>query len=332
MTWHPTMEADPPEIGAEAMAYQNRLSDAYVRRDNDFCRYTLPGYQTAHSWTYDRYRSKYGQAAEASNLFRCHQLRDDALPMQVRAFAQAGFALSDLYCRTFFRRLALHSNVRRFDHSVVNGVGTLASAIMGLASVGSAATAAVGTAFGTADSAFTSYDATFLVEPDPSLLEQDVLKRQGDVEIQFDTEWRDSTKHLTYYDANKYIERHASYCTFYGMKAIINANLKSDSKTDAKKTDEKANIDLASIETAVRGYVDSLSDKKAKAAARTKFGDLAAALASYVAAGKTDEKANAQVDALSKELEFYKSNKSDAEAKRLDKQIDASLTALKAAK
>lgn len=328
--YHPTMESDPPELGAEAIAYQNRLADAYQFKDSALCRYIQPGYQTRHSYTYDRYHPP----SDATTVFRCYELKDKPNAEEVRAFAQAGFALSDLYCRTFFRRLALHSNERRYSHSVVNGVGTLASAIMGLASVGSAATGAVGTAFGTADAAFTNYDATFLVEPDPSLLQQDVMKRQGDVESDFDTAWTDKKKPaLTYYDANKYIERHAAFCTFYGMKAIINANLKSDSKTDnANKTDEKPKIDVAGIITSVSKYAAARTDKNGQAAANKKLWELSAALQGYVSSGKNDTKANNAIDALSSALALYQKDKSEAEAKVVDQQIDKTVAALNAVK
>lgn len=326
--FHPTMESDPPQVGAEAILYQNRLEEAYVKSHSTVCQYTDINYQSKDSYTYRRYHRKAdgkNPKESAKRDFSCMKLADGASQEQVRGFAQAGFALSDLYCRTFFRRLALRSNIRRFDHSVVNGVGTLASAIMGLASAGSAATGAVGAGFGTADSIFSNYDATFVVQPDPSLLEEDVIRQQQGAETAFMSGLSSTS---TYYDANKAIERHAYFCTFYGMKAIINSNLQKDASTAAATI--KSKIDSAALATLSRGlavYAKSLTDKKAKSAFLPKEAEILGKVAVYLGTAKADAKIDAQIDSLSTILSNYKTEtKAD-----IDKQIDATIAVLASA-
>jgi hypothetical protein len=223
--WRPTMEADPAETGAEGFIYMDELSKAYQdgSKDNPFCNYARESYQEREKYTLSRYKThpegKPRQSARKD--FRCLVFRDlpsgnDGAPA-VRAYSLAGFALSDLYCRNFFRRVGAHASKRGFGRDVINDVGTAMAAILGLASAGSAATGGVAAGFGIAESGFADYDKEFLVSADLPSVEKQVIATQQD----YMKTYLDAKMPGSYFEAAMAIQQHANFCSFLGMRALI---------------------------------------------------------------------------------------------------------------
>lgn len=221
------MEADPTEIGAESIVLQNQLSLAYTRdrpnrlqadagADPDICRYTQPSYQELNKYAYTRHSSGGGKST-ATDKFRCLYLREDPAPADVRNHLLAGIALSDLYCDTYFRRIARRWNERLFLRNTTNDVGAAVSAILGLAKAGSGITGGVGAGFGLADGAFRNYDNVFVVSPDLPAMQNLVKENQKRVR-----EEALAAGLTDFYSAQSRIIEYARLCSYTGMKGLLN--------------------------------------------------------------------------------------------------------------
>lgn len=219
-----TMEADPTEIGAESIALQNELGLAYTRtppgfadKAADLCRYTQPSFQEQNKHAYSRHYD--GFTDSGADKFRCIYLREPkSSSNEVNRHLLAGFALSDLYCDQFFRRIARRWNERLFLRNTTNDVGAAISAVLGLAKAGSGVTGGVGAGFGLADSAFRNYDNVFVVSPDLPAMQKLVREHQ--------TRFRDETLAAIpsdYYTAQTKIVQYAQLCSYTGMKGLLNA-------------------------------------------------------------------------------------------------------------
>ena len=244
---HPTFESDPPELGGEGLIYQNELSAAYVREEDraGLCKSTRPSYQESRKWNYQRHAE---QGKSTEDKFRCLQFApiDPGAKgtAQIARHMSAGFALSDLYCRNYFSRIALHSRQRGFARTSSNDVGTAISGILGLASAGVKATSGVGVGFGLADGFFRNYDESFLVGPDLAIVKSAVLSEQDSIK-------KTTVGNLptSYADANMVIKRHADACSYVGMKQLLNQKV-TNSPTDSKAAliDYIANFQISQAE------------------------------------------------------------------------------------
>lgn len=263
----PTFEADPAELGVEGLIYQNELSAAYVRIEDESgnCQATRPSFQEAQKWSYRRYGTTPGKtAAERFACLRFTPIASGAEgAAQVARHLNAGFALSDLYCRNYFSRIALHSRKRGFWRTSTNDVGTAISGILGLASAGVSATSGVGIGFGLADGFFRNYDESFLVGPDLAVVQSAVLGEQKKLK-----EGVLAKMPNNFADANMAIKQHADACSFVGMKLLLNQKV-SSGPTDsrAQLIDYVANFQISQddITKAVAEKKKAIEEAKAKA-------------------------------------------------------------------
>lgn len=222
----PTMGADPPLTGAEGIALANQLQSAFEiipfetgageESRPSLCTYTLPQHQESESLSYRRYANKGVPKQFICIRYKAHATQDD-----IRDHIEAGFALTDLYCDIYFRRISQHSNQRRFARGVVNDVGAAITAVLGLAKVASPVTGGFGAGVGLIDSSFRNYDDAFLVAADLSTLQSKVFSEQE----QFKTLIEKRTDVTRYTQANSIILRYANYCSYTGMRGLINSSL-----------------------------------------------------------------------------------------------------------
>lgn len=175
-----TMEADPTAVGPEGIILINELRRAYDFSDTTCDPKSLPSFQEEGLYSYNRYHDypsaddeKAGKKAqEAYEKFGCWRFKDsdkpgsDAEKIAALRHAKAGFALSDYYCDTFFRRIARRTSERRFGRSATNDVGAAISAVLGFAKAGSNIVGGVATGFGLADGVIRAYDEIFTISPD----------------------------------------------------------------------------------------------------------------------------------------------------------------------
>ncbi|NNM76608.1 hypothetical protein HJG53_06810 [Sphingomonas sp. ID1715] len=217
----PTMEADPTLVGAEGIALINKLGEAYTRDDTiPFCAYTQPSFQERSVYPYRRYRDPKNLEEKRVGQFICHKFKDNPGEAAINEHLQAGYALSNLYCDTFFRRITLRSKTRSFGRDTANDVGAAVSAALALAKAGTGVTGGIGAGFGLLDATIRNYDASFLVATDLPALQKAVKTKQ--------TEYRDSIesgKVKSYADATSIINNYAYYCSFNGMRGLVNQKL-----------------------------------------------------------------------------------------------------------
>jgi hypothetical protein len=217
----PTMEADPTLVGAEGIALINKLSEAYeVDGSIPFCKYSLPSFQEEDVYSYRRYRDRRNVSEKRVSHFECYKFKDSPSEDQITQHLETGYALSNLYCSTFFRRITLRSKTRSFGRDTANDVGAAVSAALALAKAGTAVTGGIGTGFGLLDATIRNYDASFLVATDLPALQKAVKTKQ--------TEYRDSinnAKVKSFADATGIIENYSYYCSFNGMRGLVNQKL-----------------------------------------------------------------------------------------------------------
>lgn len=215
------MGADPSEFGIEGLVLQNELSKAFTKVPPagapDLCSTTAPGFQERSKYSYTRH---YREATAPEDRFRCIFFRENATAADAAAHVRAGFALSDLYCDTFFRRIAQNLSQRQFARGTTNDVGAAISAVLGLASAGSAVTGGIGAGFGLLDGGFRNYNENFLVTPDLPGVQK--LVRTNQAKLREDTLAKMPTN---YPDATMRIMEYANLCSYVGMKGLLNESV-----------------------------------------------------------------------------------------------------------
>jgi hypothetical protein len=224
LQFRPTMGSDQPALGIEALAYLNELQRAYVRDTSDACIIdSIPSVQNAESEGFRRVKGSGESDLAASKRLGCIRFRDGDAKAYKR-HVQAGFALADLYCDDYFRRIAVRKQTRQFGRSTTNDVGTAASAALGLASVGSIATGGAGVLFGLMDGIYRNYDAAFVVEPDLGKMLNLVKTAQGALRTEYGRNAPGS-----FADANTAITAYAQLCSYAGMDNLLNVALEAGS-------------------------------------------------------------------------------------------------------
>lgn len=219
----PTMGADPPLTGGEGIALINELQSAFVvvHTPNvagswSGCEDTMPSHQEFESAPYHRHVK-----SEGPKPFQCVIYKPNPSPIEVQNHLEAGLALTDLYCDIYFRRISQHSSERRFSRGLVNDVGAAVTAILGLSKVSSPLTGGIGAGFGLADSSFRNYDDAFLISADISTLQSKVYVEQQ----KFRSTMKSKSPMTRYGQANSAILQYANFCSYTGMRGIINASL-----------------------------------------------------------------------------------------------------------
>lgn len=165
----------------------------------------------------------------------------------MRRYLGAGFALSDIYCASFFGKTDEAYRRRRFGRTLTNDVGTAMTTVLGLAKAGANVVTGVAAAVGLADSAWRNYDDSFVVSPDLSNVQSLVFAAQDNFRARTLAPKADLP--ADYGTAQSVILRYANICSFLGMKSLLDQsagdqrnkliadsqNLTATGKTEAPK-------------------------------------------------------------------------------------------------
>jgi hypothetical protein len=270
----PTMESDPAETGIEGLVFINELGKAYEKSSvslNAMCGQAKPSYQESGKDSYKRYDIEGKKTEDRFGCLTFKPVSDGPPGLQdVMNYTRAGFALSDLYCKNFFRRVATNSQKRGFARNNFNDVGAAISAILGLSKASSALTGGVGAGFGVVDGVFRTYDQQFLISPDLASVQKRVFTAQGALVADV---YKKSPSN--YFDATMRIADHANLCSYVGMKALINESLNDKSREESPVEETVARFIVAkeTMEKAVAAEEarrQAAEEAKAAAAAKAK--------------------------------------------------------------
>jgi hypothetical protein len=131
-------------------------------------------------------------------------------------FFKEGTTLSRTLCSDFFRRASRASSYRQGSKSGINITGGLISGIMGLAGTASSVVGGTSLLFSSLESGFDAYDSAFIVTADFGLMERLVKEKQ---EAYRDKVNLKAFTHVS--DVTYALNQYTYYCTFTGMKAIL---------------------------------------------------------------------------------------------------------------
>lgn len=163
----------------------------------------------------------------------------------LKRFVESGMAYADLQCSYYFTRLDYTRAQRDFAQKETSLVGSLTTALLGLADAGSAVTGAAGAAFGFTSSSFDTYNSSFLASDDVGLLQQLVLSVQKNDKIEIlrridnadqSATWpaRTDTLDLAVSDLNIYLDR----CTPIGIRNLLKESILSKTNVEAGKSEK----------------------------------------------------------------------------------------------
>lgn len=159
----------------------------------------------------------------------------------LRKFLESGMTYADLQCSEYFSRIDWTRAQRDFAQKETTLVGSLTTALLGLADAGSAVTGAVGSAFGFSSSSFDTYNTAFLASTDIGLLQQlvtsaqaqdknTILKRVSETSGIWPN--RIDSLDLAVSDLNTYIGR----CTPTGIRNLLKASIEEKTKKQIEGT------------------------------------------------------------------------------------------------
>lgn len=154
----------------------------------------------------------------------------------MRRYIAAGFALSDLYCGNFFEKTDEAYRRRRFGRTLTNDVGTAVSTILGLANAGENIVTGVAAGVGLADSTWRNYDDSFVISPDLSNVQALVFAAQDN--FRATTFKSNESIPKDYASAQTVIRRYANFCSFLGMKALLDQSSGQQRTQLNSQTDE----------------------------------------------------------------------------------------------
>lgn len=153
----------------------------------------------------------------------------------LRKFLESGMTYTDLQCSNYFSRIDWTRAQRDYAQKQTTLAGSLTTAMLGLADAGSAATGAVGSAFGFASSSFDAYNTAFLASTDIGLLQELVISAQVQDKREIlkrvtakSGSWPDriDSFDLAVSDLNTYISR----CTPTGIRNLLKASIQDKTK------------------------------------------------------------------------------------------------------
>jgi hypothetical protein len=174
----------------------------------------------------------------------------------MRRYLGAGFALSDFYCARFFEKTDEAGRRRKFGRALTNDVGTVITTILGLAKAGESIVTGFGAATGLADSSWRNYDDSFVVSPDLANVQSLVLAAQDNFRAR--TLAENATLPQDYGSAQSVIIRYAHFCSFLGMKAILDRSAteqrdKLNNDTEQTNKPNRTSTTLGSTDTIPTG-------------------------------------------------------------------------------
>ncbi|WP_344709101.1 hypothetical protein [Sphingomonas humi] len=221
------MGGDQAALGYEALAYLNQMQMAYQDIGKNCSVGVLPSLQNVEMESFRRLKRDNETDRQAIARIGCVRLRTDGQAADFTRHLEAGLNLADLYCDDYFRRIAMHKQMRQFGRSTTNDVGTAASVGLGLAKAGSVLTGGAGALFGLADGLFRNYDNAFVVEPDLGKLLNLVRTAQNLMKASLR-----KTPPSSFLQANEGITAYAQICSYAGMDNLLNAAITEGSKPE----------------------------------------------------------------------------------------------------
>lgn len=183
------------------------------------------------------YRILASVRADDDGTLRCVTLEGDEKDQNTncptkREYIAAGFALSDIYCETYFKLADEAERRRRFARGVTNDAGTAISTILGLANAGENVVTGIAAGFGLVDGVFRNYNEAFVIGPDLANVRLLVLAAQDNYRKQ--TLGKDTNVPKDFGTSQSAILRYANHCTTLGMQALLN-KASSDKAEEIKK-------------------------------------------------------------------------------------------------
>lgn len=157
---------------------------------------------------------------------------DDVGSKEMKPYLDAGFALTDYYCESFFRDADESQRRRRFGRALTNDTGTVISTILGLANAGQNVVTGVAAGFGLGDNIWRNYDDAFVVTPDLANIQSLVMAAQDNFRQK--TMNTDADLPKNYGKAQSIILRYANLCSTLGMKALL-SQASDEQRTDLQK-------------------------------------------------------------------------------------------------
>lgn len=248
----PDMEARPVPSRLDEIAYINGLRQAYA---SDKPNASAPCYIGAKLRPF---RPKFVQGyretdndAEQLSQTSCVRFKESEADQNsgqarlIQDYLDNGFGLTDLYCSRFIMVAAEERQSRRLQRNTASAVDALVGVVLNAVSAGADALAVANGGFEAIDATYNNIDDAFVITPDKESLvrliqnAQDAYRKQA----------RD-TPPRSFAEARSKVERYASFCTYDGMRALVNSsvqlaaqNLKQESKEGkegAKEGEESA--------------------------------------------------------------------------------------------
>ena len=153
---------------------------------------------------------------------------------EMREYLDAGYALATIYCERFFI-IAKQSQLKReFQRDTGSNLDTLVGTVLSLSSAGDTATGIVNGVFGAVDATYQSIDDAFLVSPELGNVSDLVSAAQQQHRRNTEKDWP-----TTFPAARRNIEEYAGYCTYSGMRALVNKSV-SEQAERIDEDDEQA--------------------------------------------------------------------------------------------
>ncbi|CAA6811268.1 MAG: Unknown protein [uncultured Sulfurovum sp.] len=170
----------------------------------------------------------------------------------IRNYIDSGITYSHLLCNDYFERLSYTKAHRDFAQKETNLVGGLASGLMGLAQTSSSVLAGTGILFSFAGTSFDSYNESFLLSPNLSMLERLVKERQKEEEIviykklneSFEKRWPNRIETLE--QGERALSGYISHCTVNGIKTLLDAAVQNET-TEVISNGKKIQKDTTSL-------------------------------------------------------------------------------------
>lgn len=224
----------------------------------ELCDLLVPSYQEGSS----KQLSRYGKGKGPYDK-ECYVYKEPA-DGEPSSYLHSGMALTDYYCDIFFDRIAQRSAKRQFARGSVNDVGTAVSAVLGLASAGSAVTGGIGAGFGLIDSGIQNYDQAFLVDADLPALQKLVRSEQDRIRNAiFDGDKTNGTEPKTFQQAAIQIMRYANTCSFTGMRGLLTQTMIESANAAKNPLDGSRILDFSTLTPAQQeAMVEALGAQK----------------------------------------------------------------------
>jgi hypothetical protein len=144
--------------------------------------------------------------------------RRPADQQRLRAYVDAGVALSDAYCTRWFRRLDDAQRRITFAQNNFNVVRQLGTALIGVAGLSSDTTTVYGALNTAIEGVNANINEALFLAPDTALIKRRVTEAMADRAHQL----KSSNRPTNFADAYVQLERYADMCTFVSARQYVN--------------------------------------------------------------------------------------------------------------